>query len=93
MTSRRCGGFWPPVSRAAEPGSTLLVVEGVVPTGPEPFLLYMINLFLLVQVGGRERTREQHHALVEAAGYRLERIIPPRPGSSVGLSLLEADRR
>jgi SAM-dependent methyltransferase len=79
--------------RAARPGSTLLVVEGVVPTGPEPSLLHMMNLFLLVQVGGRERTREQHQALLEAAGYRLERIIPARPGSYFGLSLLEAHRR
>jgi hypothetical protein len=78
--------------RAAQPGSTLLLVEGVVPTEPEPSPLHLFNLEMLVHVGGRERTREQHQALLEAAGYQLKRIIPPRPGAYPGLSLLEAHR-
>jgi hypothetical protein len=78
--------------RAAQPGSTLLLVEGVVPTEPEPSPLHLLNLSMLVQLGGRERTREQHQALLEAAGYQLKRVIPPRPGSQFGLSLLEAHR-
>ncbi|MBV8539473.1 MAG: methyltransferase domain-containing protein [Pseudonocardiales bacterium] len=77
--------------RAARPGSTLLVVEGVVPTEPSP--LHLMNLLMLVQVGGRERTHEQHQALLEAAGYRLERVILPQPGAYPGWSLLEAHRR
>jgi O-methyltransferase domain/Dimerisation domain len=78
--------------RAAQPGSTLLVVDGVVPTEPEPSPLHLLNLILLVQLGGRERTRDQHQALLETAGYQLERVISPRPGLSFGLSLLEAHR-
>jgi SAM-dependent methyltransferase len=79
--------------RAAEPGSTLLVIESVVPSEPEPSPLHLINLATLVQVGGRARTREQYQALLETAGYRLERVIPPPPGTYLGLSLLEAHRR
>jgi SAM-dependent methyltransferase len=78
--------------RAAEPGSRLLVIESVVPTGSEPSPLHLIDLSVLVQVGGQERTHEQHQALLEAAGYRLERIIPPPPGTYSWLSLLEARR-
>ncbi len=78
--------------RAAQPGSTLLLVEGVLPTESEPSPLHLLNLLMLVQVGGRERTREQHQALLETAGYQLKRIIPPRPGAYPGLSLLEAHR-
>jgi hypothetical protein len=78
--------------RAAKPDSTLLVVEGVVPSEPKPSLFHLVNLAMLVQVGGRERTREQYQALLEAAGYRLERVIPPRPGSYFGFSLFEAHR-
>ncbi|MEO7196282.1 MAG: methyltransferase [Pseudonocardiaceae bacterium] len=76
--------------RAARPGSTLLVVEGIVPTEPTPSPLHLLNLFLLVQVGGRER----HQALLEAADYRLERVILPRPGPySTWCGMLEAHRR
>jgi predicted O-methyltransferase YrrM len=85
--------------RAAEPGSTLLVIENVAPSEPEPSPLHLINLFMLVQVGGRVRTREEHQALLEAAGYRLEKIITPPPGGYVQfpggyiqLSLFEAHR-
>lgn len=78
--------------RAAQPGSTLLVVEGVLPTGPQPSPLHLLDLHMLVQVDGRERTREQHQALLEAAGYRLERVIPPRSGAYPPWSLLEAHR-
>lgn len=79
--------------RAARPGSTLLVVEGLVPTEPQPSPLHLVNLLMLIQLGGRERTREQHQALLEAAGYRLERVIPPRPGAYSWCGMLEARRR
>ncbi|MGH3853740.1 MAG: methyltransferase [Pseudonocardiaceae bacterium] len=79
--------------RAARPGSTLLVVEGILPTEPEPSPTHLLNLSMLVQVGGRERTRRQHQALLEAAGYRLERVITPQPGGYSWWSLLEAHRR
>jgi O-methyltransferase domain/Dimerisation domain len=78
--------------RAARPGSTLLVIEGVLPSEPGPSPLHMINMFILALVGGRERTREQHQALLEAAGYRLEQVIPLPPGTYVRWSLLEAHR-
>lgn len=78
--------------RAAEPGSILLVIESIC-ADREPSPLHLINLAGLVS-GGRERTREQHQALLEAAGYRLERVIPLlTPTSSYfELSLLEAHR-
>jgi O-methyltransferase domain/Dimerisation domain len=78
--------------QAAKPGSTLLLVESVLPTEPEPSPLHLINLIMLVQVGGREYTREHYQSLLEAAGYRLERIIPPPPGTYSFWSLLEAHR-
>ena len=79
--------------RAAEPGSTLLVIEGVLPSEPEPSPLHLINLLMLVQLGGCTRTREQWQALLEAAGYRLDQVIPPLPGEYLHWSLLEAHRR
>jgi SAM-dependent methyltransferase len=78
--------------RAAQPGSTLLLVEGVLPTEPQPSPIHLINLYMFLQVDGRERTREEHQALLEAAGYRLERVIPPAPDGYHPWSLLEARR-
>jgi O-methyltransferase domain/Dimerisation domain len=79
--------------RAARPGSTLLVIEGVMPIDPEPSPLHLINLIALLKMGGgHERTREQYQALLEAAGYRLEQAIPLQSGTYSSWSLLEARR-
>ena len=78
--------------RAARPGSTLLLIEGLLPSASEPSTLHRHNLILLVYVGGRDRTREQYQALLEAAGYRLEQTISPQAGIHPAWSLLEAHR-
>lgn len=66
--------------RAARPGSTLLVVEGVLPEDdPEhdsAAELRIIDLMMLVMEGGKERTRTEYEALLNAAGYQLTQIIP-----------------
>jgi hypothetical protein len=36
----------------------------------------MTDLQMLVMLGGRERTVEEYRALLAAAGFRLERVIP-----------------
>ena len=41
---------------------------------------------MLVMTGGRERTVEEHRALLAAAGFKLERVIP----TSSPYSLVEA---
>lgn len=78
--------------RAARPGSTLLLVETVLPTESEPSPVYLRDLLMLIQTGGRERTREQYHTLLEAAGYQLAQVIPLRPDAHHPWSLLEAHR-
>ncbi|MBV9010707.1 MAG: methyltransferase [Pseudonocardiales bacterium] len=78
--------------RAAQPGSMLLLVEGLKPTEPGPSPIHLINLLMFIQVKGRERTREEHQALLEAAGYRLERVLTPSTGLYHPWSLLEARR-
>jgi hypothetical protein len=63
--------------RAAQPGSTLLSFEGMARSQP-PFdpLIHLIDLGMLLLVGGRERTREEFDELFGGAGYRIERVIP-----------------
>jgi SAM-dependent methyltransferase len=63
--------------RAAAPGSTLLSFEGMARSKP-PFdpLIHLIDLSMLLLVGGRERTREEFDQLFGGAGWRIERVIP-----------------
>lgn len=62
--------------RASRPGGSLLVIEYVLPDGPEPSLAHLMDLIMLIAVGGRERTRAEHEALMESAGYLLVRDTP-----------------
>ena len=62
--------------RAGPAGSTLLVVEALLPTGPAPSALHRADLAHLVMFGGRERTREHYQILLYRAGYQLEHVIP-----------------
>jgi hypothetical protein len=76
------------IHRAARSQSKLLVVEMVVPDKPEPSLVPLMDLAMLVLLGGRERSGQDFASLLGRAGYRIERIIP-----TAGLfSVIEAAR-
>jgi ubiquinone/menaquinone biosynthesis C-methylase UbiE len=61
----------------------LAVCEMVVPTGPEPHLSKLLDLEMLVNTGGRERTRDEYARLYEAAGFELTRVVPTHGPVSV----------
>ncbi len=63
-------------SEAGRPGNSIMVIELVLPDGPEPSLANIMDLIMLTTLGGRERTRAQHEALMAQAGYRLVRDTP-----------------
>lgn len=73
--------------RAGRPGSILLVIERLLGPGADP-LAHVADLLMLVMFGGRERTREEFEALLDAAGYRLQRVV-----RLPMFSVLEARRR
>jgi predicted O-methyltransferase YrrM len=73
--------------RAGRPGSTLLVIERLLGPGADP-LAHVADLLMLVMFAGRERTREEFEALLDAGGYRLERVV-----RLPMFSVLEARRR
>lgn len=63
------------IRRAAPAGSTLLIVEGVIPeewTDPRALTL---DIIMLTTTGGRERTAAQFSALLDRAGFHLNRVI------------------
>ncbi|ADO73472.1 O-methyltransferase family protein [Stigmatella aurantiaca DW4/3-1] len=74
------------IRRAAPAGARLLVVEALIPEDGSPSSTALLDLNMLVLVGGRERTASEFKALLASAGWALERITPA--GSLV--SVIEA---
>ncbi len=62
--------------RASRPGGSLLVIELVLPSTPEPSIAHLMDLIMLMVVGGRERSRDQHASLLVSAGYSFVRDTP-----------------
>lgn len=55
----------------------VLLVEQVIPPGNEPFMGKLLDVNMLVMCpGGKERTANEYRSLLEAAGFRLNRIVP-----------------
>lgn len=59
--------------RASRAGGGLLVIDYVLPDGPEPSLAHLMDLIMMMALGGRERTRAEHQALLRPEGYELVR--------------------
>ncbi|MEU9113208.1 methyltransferase [Streptomyces sp. NPDC048483] len=70
----------------------LLIIEPVLPPVVDPAtagVVYISDLNMLVNVGGRERTREDFERLCQGAGFALRSVTPlPRPNR---FSLIEAE--
>ena len=76
-------------SRAMAPGATLLLIEPVIAPGNEPSFAKLLDLFMLVWPGGRERTESEHGSLLAGAGLELRNSVT----TTSALSILEAVRR
>ena len=75
-------------SRAMAPGATLLLIEPVIAPGNEPSFAKLLDLFMLVWPGGRERTESEHVSLLAGAGLELRNGV----ATTSALSILEAVR-
>jgi hypothetical protein len=71
--------------RAMAPHGRVLAVEFIVDPDHSDELTYFFDLQVLVNFTGKERTAAEFHALYDAAGLRLTRIIP----TTSTLSLIE----
>ena len=69
--------------------ATLLLMESVIPAGNEPHFAKMLDLDMLLFVGGRERTEEEFASLLDRSGFRLTRLVP----TISTISLIEARPR
>ncbi len=85
----RCATILGHVRRVIPDDGRLLIIEFVLPPIVDcamPLMTYLNDLNMLVNVGGRERTREEFHQLCATAGFRLGSVTPLSPP----FSLLEA---
>lgn len=62
--------------KAVGPGGRALLAEMVIPPGNDPHVGKLLDLEMLVMVGGHERTEAQFRDLLAGAGFRLARIVP-----------------
>ena len=64
------------VRKAATPGTTLLLVELVIPDHNREFPGKWVDMEMLVQAGARERTATEYRKLLEQAGFEMTRVVP-----------------
>ena len=64
------------VHRVAPEGSRLLIVEMLLPDTPQPSPVTLMDMNMLVMLGGRERTAGEYTALLQRCGYEVERVLP-----------------
>jgi SAM-dependent methyltransferase len=66
---------------AMAPGGRVLVVDRMVPelVGPEDLEALVVDLYMLVSPGGRERTEQEYRVLCAAAGLEVTGIVGPLP--------------
>jgi len=74
------------IRAAISPEGRLLIMEFVLPEDEAQHFGKLIDLWLLLLVGGRERTHTQYADLLAAAGFRLEQVVP----TATSISIVEA---
>jgi hypothetical protein len=61
----------------------LLMIEFELPDGPEQHPGKLVDLWLMILMGGRERTTAQYSKLLSNAGFRLSRVIPTASAAAI----------
>ena len=71
--------------RAAAPegGSTLLLLETIVPDEAGPHWAKTLDVVMLAVTGGLQRTQSQYADLLAAAGFRMQRVVDVPTGISI----------
>jgi O-methyltransferase domain len=71
------------IQGAAKPGAKLLVVEAIVEDSSEPQFAKTLDIWMLANLRGKERTRAEWQNLLSAGGFRLSRTIRTTSFASV----------
>ena len=65
------------------PDSRLLVIENVIAKGPDGLLAKLLDVEMMVYLGGKERTEDEFRALFRSADFELVDIVPTASPSSI----------
>jgi hypothetical protein len=79
----RAGRILANLRRATPAGARLLVVEYVLPDGDGQAFGKLLDLHMMVAIGGQERTEAEYRRLFAAHGFRLTRVVPTAADVSV----------
>ena len=71
-----CGKILSGCREGIRAGGKLIVVDAVVPTDSNFSPTKLMDLAMMLFVGGKERTEEEFRLLFESSGWRLNKIIP-----------------
>jgi hypothetical protein len=76
--------------KAMRDGTRLLLIERIVgPPNTDPQAKFS-DLNMLVGPGGLERTEDEYASLLNAAGFRLSKVVPTQPGADCVIEALPA---
>lgn len=67
----------------APSGSELLILESILPETPEPHHTKVLDIIMLLMTGGHERTEREYQMLLQASGFRLDRVVATAGSVSV----------
>jgi O-methyltransferase domain/Dimerisation domain len=79
----RCMTILGNVHKAINPSGRLLLVEMVLPLGDTPHPGKMLDMTMLIGLGGQERTEAEYGALLNKAGFQLIRVVPTKSAASI----------
>ena len=71
------------VRKAMSPTGRLLVVEMVLPPGDAAHQGKLLDMAMLVLLGGQERTESEYASLLGKAGFRLTQVVPTNSAASI----------
>ena len=74
-TDDECHKILSNIRKSIAPGGKVAIVEMVLGPGKEAPFKNFLDLNMLVMTGGRERTEAEYRALLEKAGFRLNRVV------------------
>jgi hypothetical protein len=74
------------VRRAAPSHARLLIIDVLIPNDPGPDWSKVVDIHMMVMLGGRKRSVEQYATLLDAAGFTLQRVIE----TDADVTILEA---
>ena len=63
--------------------ATVLAIQSVLPEGPEPHYSKTLDILMLTITGGRERTVSEYRSLFDAAGLKMDRVVPTQTPFSI----------